>query len=61
MTEEHTCQVKIDTVAPVTTQAGGNSGMHDTPVTVTFSAYDPTRQTARASTTPSTRSTVAAG
>jgi hypothetical protein len=41
MTEEHTCQVKIDTVAPVTTQAGGNSGVHDTPVTVTFSAYDP--------------------
>ena len=38
---DHTCQVKIDTVGPVTTQAGGNSGPHNTPVTVSFSAYDP--------------------
>ena len=33
--------MRIDTVPPVTTQAGGNSGPHNTPVTVTFSASDP--------------------
>jgi hypothetical protein len=38
---DQSCQVKIDTVPPVTTQAGGNSGSHDTTVTVTFSATDP--------------------
>ena len=38
---EQTCQVKIDTLPPVTTQAGGDSGPHNTPVTVAFSASDP--------------------
>jgi len=38
---DSSCQVRIDTVPPVTTQAGGNSGPHNTPVTVTFSASDP--------------------
>jgi hypothetical protein len=33
--------VKIDTVAPLTTQAGANSGVHSSPVLVTFSSSDP--------------------
>ena len=33
-------QVKIDTVAPVTTQSGADDAWHNAPVTVTFSASD---------------------